>query len=307
MIPWRLHQLLNTVTSPILSDSVLISGFWRSGTTWLQQQVADAVNAKTLFEPFSPNCGHVWRQLDRETVTANHQVYMPLSLEDLSDRDRRLLQAAFHGIGFHGYTYYLYNELAQSLKRKLVLKLTRVGFLLPQLHKLTSAPVLHIRRHPGAVYASLKNTNWGWNFEDVRLIENYPPGEYSQSTRYIQAKLIEYDTTPATRFAALWGLSEMRAQQAIDSNLATLVDYNELLERRVDIVSVLKELGFRASPPVSPDQLSPVTEPDRQNITISQRKNDWSKRLSDEEVFDISTTLKDVFPFGADRYGLSSL
>src|ERR1700744_1192686 len=38
-----------------LSKPVLfVSGFWRSGTTWLQEYLASGFHAKTIFEPLSP-------------------------------------------------------------------------------------------------------------------------------------------------------------------------------------------------------------------------------------------------------------
>ncbi len=33
------------------SEAVVVTGFWRSGTTWLQQTLARLHNAKTVFEP----------------------------------------------------------------------------------------------------------------------------------------------------------------------------------------------------------------------------------------------------------------
>src|SRR5262245_54727605 len=36
------------------SETLLLSGFWRSGTTWLQEALRDVLYAKTLFEPLCP-------------------------------------------------------------------------------------------------------------------------------------------------------------------------------------------------------------------------------------------------------------
>ena len=33
---------------------LIVSGFWRSGTTWLQECLAESLGAKTVFEPLSP-------------------------------------------------------------------------------------------------------------------------------------------------------------------------------------------------------------------------------------------------------------
>ena len=47
--------LMDYISASNLSDTLLINGFWRSGTTWLQQTFVDAMDAKSLFEPFSPS------------------------------------------------------------------------------------------------------------------------------------------------------------------------------------------------------------------------------------------------------------
>ena len=48
VVDWTLARL--NVARPV----VLVSGFWRSGTTWMQECLAEALAAKTVFEPLSP-------------------------------------------------------------------------------------------------------------------------------------------------------------------------------------------------------------------------------------------------------------
>jgi hypothetical protein len=36
---------------------VFVSGFWRSGTTWMQELLAKSLHAKTVFEPLLPTPG----------------------------------------------------------------------------------------------------------------------------------------------------------------------------------------------------------------------------------------------------------
>jgi len=36
-----------------ISKCIVVNGFWRSGTTWLQDTLSAAINAKAVFEPFA--------------------------------------------------------------------------------------------------------------------------------------------------------------------------------------------------------------------------------------------------------------
>ena len=58
--------LVDYIAAQRLKNTLLINGFWRSGTTWLQQTLVEALHAKSLFEPFSPAAGHQWDGWDYE-------------------------------------------------------------------------------------------------------------------------------------------------------------------------------------------------------------------------------------------------
>lgn len=301
---WRINQTLCKISAPLLADTVIISGFWRSGTTWLQQQVAESLNAKTIFEPYSPASGHNWSQVPEDNPDANKHVFMPLSLDMLSERDQNVLTDACKGIGRHGFAYFLYKNHTDALRKSLVLKFTRIGFLLPELASEISTPIIHIRRHPGSVFASFKNTDWDWKFEEVNLTKLFQTDNQSasDSDQAMIEKLREHDRSPATRFAALWGLSEKRAQEAIDAKQIALVDYNDLVDGEVKMDSILREMGLKASAIAETKSASPVTTADRTQLTAKERKHDWTKRLTDQEIRDIHDTLADVFPYAINAY-----
>ena len=302
MVHWRFKQLASIATAPTVRDVIIVSGFWRSGTTWLQQQVSTAMQARTIFEPLSPACGHEWAQISADNRMANQHTYMPLCVRDLTNADRAVLAKSVKGIGDHGYTYFLSNNISDCVAKNAVVKFTRIGFLLPELHQLFAFPVLHIRRHPGAVYASFKNTDWEWSFEDVRLVENYPAEAAHTKRPDLVSLLNEFDTNSAVRFATLWGASEREARKALLTKHVQLIEYTDLVDKRVHIPEILNKFNIEAQSQSYQDQVSPVTTPDRQELSAAQRKNDWKDRLEASEVADIVETLKIVFPEALEIY-----
>lgn len=306
MYYWRVRQLNSIAAAPFLSNVVVISGFWRSGTTWLQQQVRDAMNAKTIFEPLSPEGGHVWDALPKDASQADSNIYMPPTLSSMSAKDLKVLKDALLGVGRYHFTYYLEssvdgqlkNKLVGQLKNKLVVKFTRAGFILEDLSRMTTWPILHIRRHPAAVFASLKNTNWPWNISDINVSKAFSLNAVrgDEKATAIFELLNRYNHSSAAFITAYWALSEKHAQKAIEDETATLLDYNELVDGAIQISDVLRSCGMDPKFDVQADIPSAVTSEGRDQLSPAQRKNDWQNRLNDEELADIEKTLSDVYP-----------
>lgn len=287
--------LMDYISSQNLRNTLLVNGFWRSGTTWLQQTLVDALDAKSLFEPFSPAAGHQWDQLSRPVSEASRNVYMPLSANCLAPRDRIKLHLALRGVGTHGYTHFLRGAEARSWSRALVVKFTQLGFILDEVADSHQVPIIHIRRNPAAVFASFKETDWAWRFQDVRLSQNYSLKDFTQGTaEYERADtLLRFDQSPVHRLAALWSLSERAAQQSIISGRAHLVRYEDIVGQGPGI---LNRLHISSVNIASNDAASPVTNSGRESLSVSERLNDWKKRLTRSEIECIKSVSKELFP-----------
>lgn len=44
--------------------TLIINGFWRSGTTWLQKCATDILQAQSIFEPFQARANYILKCLD---------------------------------------------------------------------------------------------------------------------------------------------------------------------------------------------------------------------------------------------------
>jgi hypothetical protein len=287
--------LVDYIAAQRLKNTLLINGFWRSGTTWLQQTLVEALHAKSLFEPFSPAAGHQWDQFHGRVSDASRNVYMPLSADCLTPRDRVKLHLALKGVGTHGYTHFLRGPGDKSWSRDLVVKFTQLGFVLDDVTNTYQVPIIHIRRHPAAVFASFSETDWSWRFEDVRLRALYSPQDYSKGSleRERAETLLRFDRFPAQRLAAMWSLSERSAQRSIIAGKAHLVRYEDVVDQGPGILNRL-ELSSVNIP--SNDTASPVTTSGREQLSVSQRLNDWRSRLTRTEIDTIESVCNELFP-----------
>lgn len=286
---------MDYISSQKLRNTLLINGFWRSGTTWLQQTLVDALDAKSIFEPFSPAAGHQWGQLKRHASEASRSVYMPLSANCLTPRDRIKLHLALKGVGTHGYTHFLRNSESPFWASDLVVKFTQLGFVLNDVADSQRVPVIHIRRNPAAIYASFKETDWSWRFQDVRLRQNYSLQDFSRGTvEYERVDiLLRFDQSPVHRLAALWSLSERAAQRSILAGRAHLVRYEDIVGTGPGILNRLRLSSVNIA---SNDTASPVTNSGRESLTVTERLNDWKTRLTRIEIDCIRSVAKELFP-----------
>ncbi|MEZ5954472.1 MAG: sulfotransferase [Hyphomonas sp.] len=286
-----------------LRNCLLVNGFWRSGTTWLQQTLVQSLKAKSLFEPFSPAAGQRWDRLCPGASEASRHIYMPLSADSFARRDKIKLHLAMRGVGTHGYAHFLRDAAQKTDGRNLVVKFTRLGFLLDDMAEIYNTPIIHIRRNPAAVYASFKETDWSWRFEDVRFSEIYSPDNHEPGTPAHEraTTLMRFDQSPVRRFAALWSLSEQAAQESVNANRARLVSYEDVLRRGA---SVLNRLQITSIKVAASEKASPVTSLGREKLSAKQRQNDWQRRLTREEIESIADISQELFPangyFGKD-------
>lgn len=192
--------------SGLAGPVVVVSGFWRSGTTWLQECLAESLGAKTIFEPLSP------QEPRRRAALARHfpgdedalQAFIPGPWPD-GAAEWRGFTAACRGL--HGGAFLLSCRcgVAESARTAVVVKDVRLHRILAPVHRRLGVPVVHLRRHPCAVAASLVAADWHWSFARVRLARLVPEAP----------ELAPHDTDALSRIAAYWAHVERQAAQAL--------------------------------------------------------------------------------------------
>ena len=160
-------------TRPVL----LVSGFWRSGTTWIQESLAAALTAKTVFEPLAPMDAAAKELLRRRFPDDTEDLRQATVLGPCPFDDPlwAVLGDAATGRLATSYLLSCRQTVAESLRTRSVVKDVRLQANLAAFHHRFGTPVLHVRRHPCAVAASLIAADWHWSFARADLATSLRP------------------------------------------------------------------------------------------------------------------------------------
>jgi hypothetical protein len=154
-----------------LTDSIVISGYFRSGTTWLAELVSKSVDAGIVFEPF-----HIDHVPDAKRAGFSYNNFR--SPDDDWPDGMEFVDNVLRGQVLNRWTA-AHMPVQQAIRmRRLVIKLVSANQMLVWLtrHFDIPAPLLLIR-HPCAVLASWLDRGWRlntWIMKDPHLIACYP-------------------------------------------------------------------------------------------------------------------------------------
>ncbi len=275
----------------LVKPVVLVSGFWRSGTTWLQECLAESLVAKTVFEPLSPLDPERRVQLGGRFLGDEDalQAFVPASLSE-DDPTWALLEAAVTGRRGSNFRLSCRRDVAESLRRKVVVKDVRLQFNLPAIHRRFDIPVIHIRRHPCAVVASLLAANWHWSFERVRLSTLLP---------HLPARVVDrFDTDALSRCAASWALTEAHVSQSLhDEPWARLVSYEEMVDGPdATLTDLCRWMGLAEMRTAAFERPSASIDPADFAVPDRRRHDRWRSLLSTAEMERIETIVDELHP-----------
>ncbi len=271
---------------------VLVSGFWRSGTTWLQESLVEGLSAKSIFEPLSP------QEPRRRAALQQHfpddedalQAFIPGPLPEASPVWRALDHACRGRVG-GPFLLSCRGSVAEATRRAIVVKDVRLHHNLATFHRRFRMPVVHIRRHPCAVVASLRAADWHWSFSRVRLADLGPVPE----------DVLVYDTDDLSRMAAYWAFVESRASLSLTGQAwAQVLSYEALAADPAPVFAALcRRLGLRQRREVDFGRPAASIHPDRFTVRSTARepgREPWRARLAEADIARIETIADAVFP-----------
>jgi hypothetical protein len=289
------------------SDAVVVTGFWRSGTTWLLQSLAQALDAKGVFEPLHYDLrgyAHAVRQdceplhLHPEYLSA-FMPFMRAGFDAASTFNSYVRSALTGGIAepwvlgpriemrrhagksSQWRLLEVLYRLRTALRTQVVTKFVRGHLLIPALHQTFDPVLIHIRRDPRSVAASFHRRDWPW-YKKLSLEEQLLDPEDGRSSYFSSwADLIRrYDREdPLVRVAAYWALLERFVDDLPPHPRRTTISYEALcLHPR----ETLRELGnvLHTVPDASYfDRPSRTTEQRRRDASIRERILSWQDAL----------------------------
>ncbi len=288
-------------------ETVVISGFWRSGTTWLQEYLAEILQAKTIFEPF------------HFLVPASKRLFKHYGIAKKPEAVRELFipYAADRPFAPESLLYYYYDgalradlsgravrvlrkDAAESYRPRVVVKFTRGQFSLHAAHHTFAMPIIHVYRDPRAVVASAKMTDWYWLFDHLDLPEQLLTMQDGRAEFFgsYAGAIREFSHDKVARIAAYWALTEKFIQEAFAGDRARFiaVSYEKLNREKENLMpALLARLGIKEIQQeklTSPNKDSFSTSSQRQGVSTEERIRGWQKALSRPEIAMIETIVQ---------------
>ncbi len=285
-----------------VAQSVVISGFWRSGTTWVQQWLAAELGAKTIFEPLHPLTPEV-SKLHRSLSLADRSapfrdLYLPFKVAGQGQVLDRLIHAALQARLRGRAVRRLRPALSHSFRTRVVVKVNRGPLFLSAVQASLGMPVVHIQRDPRAIIASINMTGWDWLFNHLHLREqllDLPDGRAAFFEPW--ADLIDQseELGRTYRISLYWALTEhfYRQQNRADGSRTIRISYEQLcLDGPDSLRPVLAGIGVHLPPGPrfsGPIGDSSTTAPRRRGISTEERIFGWRSVLSSVEVAEIES------------------
>ena len=298
--------VLSTITSNFptdLTDTIVVTGSPRSGTTWLAELLREMPGYKQLNEPLHLDSA----PRAREVQGLKWRTYVPEN-DDFPELEG-LLHDAFTGREGSTWKWRLKdsNPLRQvyqhATRRKLIVKLIRAGRMLPWVTKRFPVRALvSTFRHPCAVVAS--QLNYGWSVsrypEPTDLQETL--GQFPNEIERMFGSVLANIDSPAGVLAAVWCIDTYMTLHQPVYRPWIVTTYEDLLERRTtEVHRILDALG-EPVPQGLDAQLNEPSHSAADDLTvddIERQLSKWQQRLDADQI---DTVLSLVDTFGLTVY-----
>lgn len=287
----KLGLLLDEKFAKSVKKTIIINGFWRSGTTMLQNKVSKSVKGKSIFEPFGPDVSNESIYRNSNIIKADfsrnfHNAFMPFSkMDNHSDEFQEFILSCSNGQIKSNVVRRLRETFLTSFNQTVVCKVVRGHLLLPYLlQNYKRQPIIHIKRNPKAVIASITRKGWGYWFNDFYLVNhliNIDDGRAHYFKRY-RSLIDKYDKRDSiSRICALWWLSEKFIEDNCrDKSNFISVKYEDLInEGYMRIEEFLLIYDHKWIMNNAEEKSSATTNFNRKNLNKQQKRDSWITEL----------------------------
>lgn len=288
-------------------ESVIIAGFWRSGTTVVMERARDLTGFRTFFEPLHFSVGKARQQHPGLWIEANgRRVSQWIPYRSPTERDpalESLIRAAVAGRLSTQWTRRRRRRLG-SWSRSAIVKFVRANLLGPWIQSRFGWRPIWVVRHPGAVLASITRPSGG----APGLLESL--GEAALLNWVMDQERVRKDFPELADISARWARSTSRSETIlrlwsvahwIPWRMAARGRWNPAVLRFRDVVLTptalcdkLVQVGVQPRSiddrPLSIEDSS-TTKPERRKVPPESRIASWRRELSSSQLCELDRTL----------------
>jgi len=289
---------------------ILINGFWRSGTTWLQESLEKMLGARSVFEPLnyhsleaynSPRQFSLKRSLPEFSPPrydyAFANLFMPYAPDSLATfpKTRRVVDAALRGQLIMRMYGDRRKTLSDCLTLTVVTKFTRAAMCMNAIAHDFAVPIVHVHRDPRGVIASIQSLDGGHfaddSFNQLSLVDQFlrvKDGRY-QYFRQWQSDIETLEKSSVIgRIAAYFCLTERFIEDTVIFNPSlkrVMIRYEDLvLSQGQAFNDLIAALGFTSVDTALDADRPSITDwnnQQQQRRSTKDRLLSWKGKLSD--------------------------
>lgn len=283
--------VLDRLFRKFIRKEIIINGFWRSGTTWLQSKICESVKGKSVFEPFGSyvsndliyaNSGLLKSNFSNEFQSA----FMPfMSSENEAIYFKNFIDSTLNANIKSQAVRRLRKSFLSSFRITVVCKYVRGSMLLPYLvRKYPKVPVIHIYRDPRAVITSIIRNGWGYWFEEFSLEEhllNIDDGRLTYFNKFRKLILKYEQSDPSSRICAYWCLTErFIIDNLSDEKNFLRVSYEDLTDNDFETIKTfLSDYDFKWFENINYNESSATTSKERRLLSKELKRDSWKKEI----------------------------
>ncbi|MEQ9235295.1 sulfotransferase domain-containing protein [Coleofasciculus sp. E2-BRE-01] len=311
-INWWESQKIDT------SKCIVINGFWRSGTTWLQDTLSTATNAKAVFEPFAPRAGYFYKAIPEINPPQSDPTFLNL-LMPYQDHNfgegsylKLIVDKALLDLLPHRNTQMTIRPISYYSRDRVVVKFVRASLCLKAIYNDWPVSIIHIYRDPRAlIHTIMRIQYWRAIFEKLSLSKQLlqiNDGRKNYFSRW-ENEIVELDQhNLISRLTAYWALTEKYLLDSFhnqqNNNKFYIVNYDEMIlggsdylkkileEMKIEFNNIALEKNWNRTSPTSVEKKFPAYGK-RQSI---DRLYSWKSELNQSE----QDTIRDIVK----RFGL---
>ncbi|MEQ9553861.1 MAG: sulfotransferase [Coleofasciculus sp. G3-WIS-01] len=240
-----------------ISKCIVINGFWRSGTTWLQDTLSATTNAKAVFEPFSPRAGYFYKAIPEINPPQHDFTFLnlliPYQEQNFGEGSylKFIVDKALLDLLPHRNTQMTIRPISYYSRDRVVVKFVRASLCLKAIYNDWPVSVIHIYRDPRAlIHTIMRIQYWRAIFEQLSLSKQLlqiNDGRKNYFSRW-EKEILELDQQNLiSRLAGYWALTEKYILDSFpnqqNNHRFSIVNYDEMvLEGPAYLKRVLAEM-----------------------------------------------------------------